>query len=130
MMGDEDSGMMQSMQTLMMMQMGGQIGMQVVQMLGMNMEGIGYFIDQGLEAVSKIGFGVVDFFESLQPYRPFPKGHPRHGEAPPTPEQELSRKRNVKLVQIMGFLVVSFFGWRTYSQWRNRNKPTSQALVA
>ena len=41
----------------------------------------GHFVDQSLEAVAKIGFGIVDFVRSLQPrpHKPFPKGHPRHG---------------------------------------------------
>jgi len=89
---------------------------QVVELLGMNGQAIGYLAQSFMGILEAVGL----FFVHLEPWREFPRGHPRHGEPPPTEEMERRRLNKVRLCRTIIFALMLYGGYkamRKISQW-------------
>ncbi|CAN0275831.1 unnamed protein product, partial [Ectocarpus sp. 12 AP-2014] len=80
----------------------------LTEMLGMNTQAIGFVFANLMGFLEHIGNSLT----SIQPWREFPPGHPRHGEPPPTPEEERRRLSRLRVLRFALTLVVAYAGFR------------------
>mmetsp|Transcript_33080 Transcript_33080/g.43549 ORF Transcript_33080/g.43549 Transcript_33080/m.43549 type:complete len:195 (+) Transcript_33080:3-587(+) len=83
---------------------------QVVELLGMNGHALGYLSHSFMNILEGIG----TFIAHLQPWQKFPPGHPRHGEPPPTEEEERKRLNRVRMFRFAVTLLIMYLGYRSF----------------
>lgn len=79
----------------------------LTELLGMNTQAITFFVGNLMNLLESAGAALA----GLQPWREFPPGHPRHGEPPPTPEEERRRQSRVRVLR---WIASIFFAYAAY----------------
>merc|ERR1719198_36945 len=104
---------------MMQFQMMSMMMQQMTQMLMSNIEAMGMIGSILVQILGGTGYGLQRFVESLKPFpkEGWPMGHPRYGQQPPTPEEDKKRKRKLKALQVIFWLVVLFFVRRYIMSW-------------
>eukprot|EP00612_Vaucheria_litorea_P001793 CAMPEP_0171453978 /NCGR_PEP_ID=MMETSP0945-20130129/1457_1 /TAXON_ID=109269 /ORGANISM="Vaucheria litorea, Strain CCMP2940" /LENGTH=272 /DNA_ID=CAMNT_0011978927 /DNA_START=90 /DNA_END=905 /DNA_ORIENTATION=+ len=90
---------------------------QITELMGMNTQVLGFFFTTLVGFLEMASSAIA----SLQPYQEFPPGHPRHGEQPPTPEEERRRQSKVKVIRWLTSLLISYAGFKIVSVFKGRN---------
>ncbi|KAG5187571.1 hypothetical protein JKP88DRAFT_235165 [Tribonema minus] len=80
----------------------------LTELLGMNTQAIGFFVGNLMSFIENAGLALA----SLQPWREFPPGHPRHGEPPPTAEEERRRVTRVRVLRWVASLLIAYAGFK------------------
>jgi peroxin-13 len=96
----------------------------LTELLGMNTQAMGFLLG------NLMGFleGLGDTLNSLQPWQEFPPGHPRHGEPPPTEEQEKKRRSKIRLLRFLAGIFFAYAGYRLLRLLRPARRRVRPAL--
>ncbi|CAM9213150.1 unnamed protein product [Phaeothamnion confervicola] len=93
----------------------------LTELLGMNTQAIGFFLGNAMGFLEHVGNALA----ALQPWREFPMGHPRHGEPPPTAEEERKRVSRVRVLRWAVGLFLAYAAFRIVRGIHNRLNPRS-----
>ncbi|KAI9916359.1 hypothetical protein PsorP6_017835 [Peronosclerospora sorghi] len=97
---------------------------QITELLGMNADALNFCIGSFVHFLERIGAMGAGIAALLAPRPVYPPGHPRHGEPPETEEEEMSRKRRVRIFQFMlslAMLTLLYKGLRWLTRLRSHS---------
>ncbi|CEG37498.1 uncharacterized protein PHALS_05088 [Plasmopara halstedii] len=96
---------------------------QITELLGMNAEALNFCIGSSVHFLERLGAMCANVTSMLAPRPVFPPGHPRHGECPVATDEEMSRRRRVRIFKfmlVMAVLAVLYKGLRLLARLRTR----------
>ncbi|TMW63882.1 hypothetical protein Poli38472_014792 [Pythium oligandrum] len=102
---------------------------QITDMLGMNADALHFCITSFVNFFERIGGMFAGIAAMLSPRPQFPPGHPRHGEAQLTEEEEKSRVRRVRIFQFMLSLAAMGAMYK-FARWLASLRRQRPALLA
>ncbi|CAN0211488.1 unnamed protein product, partial [Discosporangium mesarthrocarpum] len=76
----------------------------LTELLGMNTQAITFLFGNLVGFLEHVGHSLA----SLQAWREFPPGHPRHGEPPPTEEEDRRRLSRLRVLRWAASIVVLY----------------------